>query len=97
MNKFYQLILSMVILIVASVAVPTWACDALGPNRHVGVVTKIDPSTHSFTIIDAQRHKPMIFTAPKKILDALQLDQEFVVTFRMDGQQMQAVAVVPAS
>jgi hypothetical protein len=39
----------------------------------------------------------MIFTAPKKILEALRLDQEFVVTFRMDSQQMQAVAVVPAS
>ncbi len=96
MNKFQQLILSVVILGVA-VAVPTWACDALGPNRHVGVVTKIDPSTHSFTIIDAQRRKPMTFIAPKKILDVLQLEQEFVVTFRMDGRQMQAVAVVPAS
>lgn len=96
MRKFQQLILSVVMVVVA-VAGPTWACDALGPNRHIGVVTKIDPSTHSFTIIDAQRNKPMTFTAPKKILDALRLEQEFVVTFRMEGRQMQAVAVVPFS
>jgi len=97
MNKLHQLILSMMILMVAGGAVPAWACDALGPNRHIGVVTKIDPGAHSFTIIDAQRNKPMTFTAPKKILDALQLEQEFVVTFRMEGRQMQAVAIVPFS
>ncbi len=97
MNKLQQLILSMMLLVVASVAVPTWACDALGPNRHLGVVTKIDPSAHAFTIIDAQRNKPMTFTATKKILDVLQVEQEFVVTFRMEGRQMQAVAIVPFS
>jgi len=97
MNKLQRVIISMIIIATSSLPVLTWACDALGPNRHVGVVTQIDPKAGTFTIIDAQRETPMTFTAQQKILDALKLDSEVIVTFRMDGQHMKAEAVVPAS
>jgi len=69
----------------------------MGPNRHVGVVTKIEPNAGTFTIIDAQTERNMTFTASKKILDVLALNREFIVTFRMEGRHMRAEAVVPAS
>lgn len=97
MKKVQWLVLSTMVMFISSVAVATWACDAMGPNRHVGVVTNIDQKAGTFTIIDAQKRKPMTFTAQKKVLDELKLNREFIVTFRIDGQRMMAEAVVPAS
>lgn len=80
-----------------SVTLPSWACDAVGPSRHVGVVTKIDPKAGTFTILDAQMRKPMTFIAEKTILDALKLNSNFMITFREEGQGMMAEAALPAS
>lgn len=96
MRKFQGLGISVMVLVMSALAIPAWACDAMGPNRHVGVVTQIDPKAKTFTIIDAQKQKPITFTASKKVLDALQLNRDFVITFRLDGQRMIAEAVVPA-
>lgn len=96
MRKFQGLGISVMVLVMSALAIPAWACDAMGPNRHVGVVTQIDPKAKTFTMIDAQKQKPITFTASKKVLDALQLNRDFVITFRLDGQRMIAEAVVPA-
>jgi hypothetical protein len=97
MYKVHQLVLSVIVLAISSVSSPTWACDAMGPNRHVGVVTQIDSKAGTFTIIDAQRRTPMTFIAGKKLLDGLPLNRNMIVTFRMAGERMMADAVVPAS
>lgn len=96
MHKIQGLVIGVMVMVMSSLAIPAWACDAMGPNRHVGVVTQIDPKAKTFTIIDAQKQKPITFTAAKKVLDALQLNRDFIITFRMDGQRMMAEAVVPA-
>jgi hypothetical protein len=82
---------------ISAVVVPSWACDAMGPNRHVGVVTKIEPNAGTFTIIDAQTERSLTFKAAQPILDQLSHNGEFVVTFRMEGSTMKAESVVPAS
>jgi hypothetical protein len=97
MHAIHRLLVSVLVVVISAVVVPSWACDAMGPNRHVGVVTKIEPNAGTFTIIDAQTERNMTFTASKKILDVLALNREFIVTFRMEGQHMRAEAVVPAS
>ncbi len=97
MNAIHRLFVSVLVVVISAVVAPSWACDAMGPNRHVGVVTKIEPNAGTFTIIDAQTERNMTFTASKKILDVLALNREFIVTFRMEGQHMRAEAVVPAS
>ncbi len=97
MHAIHRLLVSVLVVVISAVVVPSWACDAMGPNRHVGVVTKIEPNSGTFTIIDAQTERNMTFTASKKILDVLALNREFIVTFRMEGQHMRAEAVVPAS
>lgn len=96
MRKFQGLVFSVMVLVMSALPVLAWACDAMGPNRHVGVVTQIDPKAGTFTIIDAQKQKPVTFTAPKKVLDAVQIKRDFIITFRLDGQRMIAEAVVPA-
>lgn len=97
MNAIHRLFVSVLVVVSSAVVVPSWACDAMGPNRHVGVVTKIEPNAGTFTIIDAQTERNMTFTASKKILDVLALNREFVITFRMEGSTMKAELVVPAS
>ncbi len=97
MNAIHRLFVSVLVVVSSAVVVPSWACDAMGPNRHVGVVTKIEPNAGTFTIIDAQTERNMTFTACKKILDVLALNREFIVTFRMEGSTMKAELVVPAS
>src|SRR3989442_13983590 len=97
MNAIHRLFVSVLVVVSSAVVVPSWACDAIGPNRHVGVVTKIEPNAGTFTIIDAQTERNMTFTASKKILDVLALNREFIVTFRMEGSTMKAELVVPAS
>lgn len=97
MYAIHRLFVSVLVVVISAVVVPSWACDAMGPNRHVGIVTKIEPNAGTFTIIDAQTERNMTFTASKKILDMLTLNREFIVTFRMEGRHMRAEAVVPAS
>lgn len=97
MNKIQRFILSMIVIAIVSVSLPALACDAMGPNRHVVVVSKIDPKAGTFTIIDAQMQKPLTFTAQEQILEVLKLNQSIIITFRMDGQRMKAEAVVPVS
>lgn len=97
METIRRLILSVILMLVILVPVFGWACDAMGPNRHVGVVTKIDQKTATFTIIDAQMQKPMIFTGTEKILDALKLNRNFIITYTTEDNQMKAEAVVAAS
>lgn len=97
METIRRFILSVTLMLVMLVPVFGWACDATGPNRHVGVVTKIDQKTATFTIIDAQMQKPITFMATKEILSALKLNNNFIVTFEKNGQQIKAKNVVPAS
>ena len=97
MYAIHRLFVSILVVMSSAVVVPSWACDAMGPNRHVGVVTKIEPNPGTFMIVDAQTEKPITFMAQRHILDKLALNREFVITFRMEGQHMRAEAVVPAS
>ena len=78
-------------------ALPSLACDAMGPNRHVGVVTAIDPQAGSFTIVDAQTREPISFTAQEEILNTLRLNSRFIVTFKEEGDKIEAEDVEPAS
>jgi hypothetical protein len=97
MYAIHRLFVSVLVVVISAVVVPSWACDAMGPNRHVGVVIKIEPNAGTFTIIDAQTEKPITFMAQRHILDKLALNREFIVTFRMKGSHMRAEAVVPSS
>ena len=96
MEKILSLFLVALFVIMFNSSLPAWACDAMGPNRHVGVVTKIDQEAGTFMIIDAQLKKPMIFLAQEKLLNTLKLHRNFIITFQKNGKRMEAKAAVPA-
>ncbi len=97
MWKLQSLVLGCLMIVFSVVSLPSWACDALGANRHIGVVTEINTDAETFTIIDAQRQKPVTFTASRKILETVELERTFIVTCRIDDRhRMKAEFVVPA-
>lgn len=49
----------------------TLACDAAGPNKHIGQLLSIDATSKTFTIRDAQSQSPITFTANNEILTGL--------------------------
>ncbi len=88
-----------IVMLIASILMgpSAWGCDALGPDRHVGVVTEIDPAAGTFTIIDAQLQEPMTFQAEKKVLESLEKERSYIITFKMKGKRMVVKEAVPAS
>jgi len=47
---------------------PTVACSVAGPNKHVGHVTAVNVGAGTFTIMDAETRKPIVFKASADIL-----------------------------
>ncbi len=73
----------------AVAAGPVWACDAAGPNTHVGVVTQLNAKERQFTIKDAQTGKPMIFVAESKQMAALNIGEQVAVKYeKQDGKML---------
>ncbi len=44
------------------------ACSVAGPNKHVGQVTAVNVRAGTFTIMDAETRKPIVFAASADIL-----------------------------
>ena len=78
-------------------ALPSWACDSMGPNKHVGVIAALDAKAGTVTIIDAQMQKPLTFAADAKLLAGLAPKKNIVVTYKKDGDRLAAEAIAPAS
>lgn len=75
--------------------VVTWACDAAGPNTHIGKVLSVDPQKMTFTIRDAQTSSPITFIATNsEIIDGLKGASGMVtVNYEEDGNDLTAVGV----
>jgi len=75
--------------------VVTWACDAAGPNTHIGKVLSVDPQKMTFTIRDAQTSSPITFIATNsEIIDGLKGTSGMVtVNYEEDGNDLTAVGV----
>jgi hypothetical protein len=44
-----------------------WACSAVGPNKHVGMLLNIDKPGQSFTVLDAETNRPITFLADEAL------------------------------
>ena len=49
----------------------TFACDAMGPSKHMGQLMTINTEKSTFTIRDAQSQSPVTFNANSDILTGL--------------------------
>ena len=70
------------------------ACDALGPNKHVGTVIGLDSSAQTITVLDAQSNQPITFLANEKILSEVKNAKgQFIVDYEADGAQLRAIGI----
>ncbi|MEJ2552764.1 MAG: hypothetical protein P8079_01820 [Gammaproteobacteria bacterium] len=85
--------------VVASVILMTmsatgWACKMAGDHKHVGMVTKVDPVAGTFTIIDAETNKPIVFSADRKVLSNAEHAQgQVMVSYENRAKQLVAVDI----
>jgi len=71
-----------------------WACEMAGENKHVGVVTKVDQVTGTFTIIDAETNAPIVFSANREILsNAAHAQGQVMVSYENREKQLVAVDI----
>ena len=61
------------ILIAGSLFVSSgvFACESMGPSKHMGQLMSVDAAKHTFTIRDAQSSSPITFVANEEIITGL--------------------------
>ncbi|MDX8392737.1 MAG: hypothetical protein R8K53_09280 [Mariprofundaceae bacterium] len=84
-----------IIMAVASLAVfsatPALACSAAGPGKHVGQVSAVDSKARTFTIMDAETGKPIVFAASASILkNAAQAKGSVMVSYKKANDKLVA-------
>jgi len=85
------LITMMVAALSMSATMPVFACNAAGPNKHVGQVTAVNASSGTFTILDAETRKPIVFTASADIIkDAAKAKGSVMVSYEQSNGKMVA-------
>ena len=88
--------LSLALLALVTAAAPALACDAAGPNTHMGVVTSVDTAQKTFTLKDAQTGKPLTFVASPELLQGLKVKDEVSVVYATEGAKLRAMSIKKA-
>ncbi len=86
-------ILAMIALagLTLSMVMPAVACSVAGPNKHVGQVTSVNAGNGTFTIMDAETRKPIVFSASADILkDASKAKGAVMVSYKQSNGQLVA-------
>ncbi|MDQ6959632.1 MAG: hypothetical protein Q9M27_01275 [Mariprofundaceae bacterium] len=72
-------------------AIPVLACSVAGPHKHVGQVTAVNTGTGTFTIMDAETRKPIVFAASAGILkEAAKASGSVMVSYEQSNGQLVA-------
>lgn len=80
-------------LVVAFAASPVWSCSMAGPNTHIGVVTDVNASANTFTMIDAETQHPITFVTTPELLKGIGKNQRITVTFQKTGKNLTAKTI----
>ena len=80
-------------LFVAFTASPAWSCSMAGPNTHIGVVTDVNASANTFTIMDAETQHPITFVTTPELLKGIRKNQQLTVTFQKTGKNLTAKTI----
>ena len=77
-----------------TVSATGWACKMAGDHKHVGVVTKVDQMSGTFTIRDAETNAPIVFSANREMLSNAQHAQgPIMVSYENREKQLVAVDI----
>jgi len=70
---------------------PAVACSVAGPNKHVGQITEVNAKAGTFTIMDAETRKPIVFAASADIIkDAAKAKGSVMVSYEQSDGKMVA-------
>ncbi len=73
---------------------PLFACSSLGPEKHMGIVTFVNPEKGTMSLIDAESQKAMAFVGESDVLNKINVNDTIVVTFEEQKTGLVAKAVV---
>ena len=81
-------------ILLMTVSATGWACKMAGANKHVGVVTKVDQVSGTFTIRDAETNAPIVFSANREMLSNAEHAQgQIMVSYENREKQLVAVDI----
>jgi hypothetical protein len=81
-------------MLMMTVSATGWACKMAGENKHVGVVTKVDQVSGTFTIRDAETNAPIVFSANREMLsNASHAQGQVMVSYENREKQLVAVDI----
>ncbi len=90
---FKKIVLIVLIVVLASYQA-AFACSGAGDNKHVGRVTAVNEQSKTFTIMDMEQRKPIIFSAAAELLEkANSASSVITVTFEEKDGQLVAVEI----
>ncbi len=86
------LLISVIYLLVSYQA--AFACAGAGDNKHVGTVAAVNEQSKTFTIMDMEQRKPIIFSAAAELLEkANSASSVITVTFEEKDGQLIAIEI----
>jgi len=88
-STMHKVMTGTVLAAVLALSTSAYACDAAGPNTHVGQVLSVDGN--HFTIRDAQSGGPILFTAGEKMQGSMPAPGE-QVSIQYSGDQKHLIA-----
>ena len=83
-------------VVMLSAAAPALACEAAGPNAHVGIVTDVDHARSTLTLKDAETGGPLTFLARPDLLRGIAPKDEVTVKFAPTGKTLRATSIEKA-
>jgi hypothetical protein len=92
MKRFYTLAVTALMTLFASTS-QALACDAAGPNAHVGIVTAVDRTRSTLTLKDAGTGKPLTFQARPDLLRGIEPRDAVTVRFALEGKTLKATSI----
>lgn len=86
---------ALLVIIVAVVlsAPPAFACQAAGPNAHIGTVTAVDGEKKTLSLKDAESGMELTFVAAPELLKTVKVNDEVTVKYKPEGKALRATSI----
>ncbi len=92
MRRLYALTIMALITMLSSTSAAL-ACEAAGPDAHVGIVTAVDQTRSTLTLRDAETGKRLTFQAGPDLLRGIAPKDMVTVRFTPEGQELKATSI----
>ena len=80
-------------VVVLSAAPAAFACQAAGPNAHIGTVTAIDSEKKTLSLKDAESGMALTFVTTPELLKGVKVKDEVTVVYKSEGKTLRATSI----